>query len=1013
MELGEFGLHKKTTVRKGRISVTKRKMGVLLLAVAMVVGLFAANLPLSAGASSNTENNSSYEKIDLSYLLEGRSGSAMVGWDAAGDVIQVRSNLEDGSGQAKGALIDGLTGDGYTGNVGESSVFAYLSELGSSLEVDECIILNLQRPYRVDQVSFSSFRFESGGGLPEDFTIEVSTDGEVWKTVVSKTGFTASPATLQYYFGFDETVCQYVRLSATKLIAPADGSLYTLALTEFSVYGTDGAKEYPKIDLSEYVEGMTSVSGFEQPVVTASPSTELWGLGAAALIDGDYSSRYIGATGGVAPEEFIETWIQLDLQKEYKINKFGFAAFQNNSPQGLPKDFTIEASRDGINWETVYTKTGLVNHEEEPTSAWYEFSFSQTQARYARLNITAIAGDADVANAVCLNEIEVFGEKVGETGPVAPVGEKISIVSDNITVSASYEKEGEGKANLVDGDATTSFSAIAEADAPGQIMNEWVQLDLQQSYNVDKIRLAAHGNNSLGGLPTDFDIAVSANGTDWSVVKTINSVFVEDAEDQSWYSFNFTSTDARYVRLNIRDIGGVGDPGIGYAVVLREFEVYQSNGDKIDLSSFVEDIETWKAAEGIDWAWASNYPQPVVTASKSYELWGWGAAGLIDGSNTNQAIFGCVPSNDALLPAQPAVNAVITVDFKGAYALDQMCFASFTSGSPAGLPRDFKLEVSLDGTEWSRVLNISNLSPEDANSDDAGWYSFVFEATSPIRYARLTITRVAEQTDKARGWCASLGELEFYGVLDESIVLKPDNYAKIDLSKALVRASHSYNMWGHGIANLYNESQNNFLFIATSMEDADYYAKFKDTQTFENKTEAYLKIRLNGVYSVDAMRFQSWWAGSGQGVPKNYTLYGSMDGESWDLIHDVTDQQTSSTDWYRVDFEEVECQYLKLQFHSVIEACDLGLVAALKELEFYGYAISLDELDDEVPMPPLGELPGDGDTSNTDSGDGDTSNTDSGNGSPTTGHGVSSLLFVGLIAAAATIILTQKCRYTQ
>lgn len=424
-------------------------------------------------------------------------------------------------------------------------------------------------------------------------------------------------------------------------------------------------------------------------------------------------------------------------------------------------------------------------------------------------------------------------------------------------------------------------------------------------------------------------------------------------------------------------------------------------------------METWKAAEGIDWAWASNYPQPVVTASKSYELWGWGAAGLIDGSHTNQAIFGCVPSNDALLPAQPAVNAVITVDFKGAYALDQMRFASFISGSPAGLPRDFKLEVSLDGTEWSRVLNISNLSPEDADSDDAGWYSFIFEATNPIRYARLTITRVAEQTDEARGWCASLGELEFYGVLDESIVLKPDNYGKIDLSKALVRASHSYNMWGHGIANLYNESQNNFLFIATSVEDADYYAKFKDTQTFENKTDAYIKIRLDGVYSVDAMRFQSWWAGSGQGVPKNYTLYGSMDGESWNPILDVTDQQTSSTDWYRVDFEEVECQYLKLQFHSVIEACDLGFVAALKELEFYGYAISLDELDDDVPMPPLGELPGDGDTSNTDSGDGDTSNTDPGDGSPTTGREVSAMLFVGLIAAAATIILTQKCRYTQ
>ena len=49
-----------------------------------------------------------------------------------------------------------------------------------------------------------------------------------------------------------------------------------------------------KVDLSSYINDMTSASNFAQTVVTASASYEKYGIGVAALIDGDTSTRFAG-----------------------------------------------------------------------------------------------------------------------------------------------------------------------------------------------------------------------------------------------------------------------------------------------------------------------------------------------------------------------------------------------------------------------------------------------------------------------------------------------------------------------------------------------------------------------------------------------------------------------------------------------------------------------------------------------------------------------------------------------
>ncbi|MDD6200113.1 MAG: discoidin domain-containing protein [Firmicutes bacterium] len=722
-----------------------------------------------------------------------------------------------------------------------------------------------------------------------------------------------------------------------------------------------------KIDLTPYVAGMTNASNFDQPVVTSSASYEYWGFGVAALIDGVVTAnpsdpRYLGVTmpDGFSPIDqtaaFTPTWIQLDLQKLYTVDRLDFYAY-SASGQGLPKDFTIQVSADGEAWTTVCAKTDMPL-TDVPDSIFYSFSFNAADARYVKMDVTAIHGACDQGFNLCLREIEIYGteKNVDEPGDVVPSGDRLGIDPGNVTVSDEYGSSMV-KENLFDGDLDTLYAAIDPSECPGKRMDEWFQLDLQQPYTVTRIRLANRSNaNPLGGMPTEFDILVSDDGETWAKVKSVSGITASDIKDECWLTVDVDPVQARYVRIRVYDIGGIGEAAFGYAVTLREFEVHTADG-KIDLTSYAPDLDSWSGHPGSGSQWtyyASNYPQTVATASRSYELWGWGIAGLIDGVIATDGIFACAPNSDAEIPVS-GMKDVITVDLKAAYFLNGMRFASIAENSAAGLPSSFRLEVSLDGAIWTTVLNRNGLTTDDADRDGR-FYTFVFPDTDAIRFVRLTVTRVGGEASGELGYCTALSELELYGTLDPETVIKPDGYGKIDLSRALLRATNSYNLWGHGNGSLYNGDQTPNMFIAVSQEDADYYVRFKNEKEFENACEEFLKIRLDGIYEIDLMRFQSQWAGSGQGVPNKYVLEVSLDGKNWTPALSVDGQAVSDTDWYSAEFPTVQARYLRLNFYNVVEAGDLGYVPHLKELEFYGVLIEKDEIDLDVPAPIPPEL---------------------------------------------------------
>lgn len=177
-------------------------------------------------------------------------------------------------------------------------------------------------------------------------------------------------------------------------------------------------EEYSPIDLSMYLGEMTdSATNVKQDVVTTNHSYERWGLGVASLIDGTHhdNPRFIGVDEEEVGKKINDLWIRFDLKDVYRINRVLFYSYSSDN-QGLPKEFSIETSKDGQIWKTVYEETD----HKYPGSVINECRFAETEARYVRMNVYQVAGKCDVGEYVCLREVEICGEKSNAAKTVPP-----------------------------------------------------------------------------------------------------------------------------------------------------------------------------------------------------------------------------------------------------------------------------------------------------------------------------------------------------------------------------------------------------------------------------------------------------------------------------------------------------------------------------------------------------------------------------------------------------------------
>ncbi|OGX90582.1 discoidin domain-containing protein [Hymenobacter coccineus] len=353
----------------------------------------------------------------------------------------------------------------------------------------------------VQDIAHVRLRWE--GAYGKDFTLAVSSETTApsdanWTNVVDGTWVTVQDtqgnSSLLNDCAFRQSG-RYIRLYGT-----ARGTGYGYSLYEFEVYAYD---PNPNLALGKVATG--DVNDLQA---------------ASNAVDGDGTTRWESAHSD--PQT-----ISIDLGSVQPIDDIRLTW-----EAALGKDFTLDVSNDGTNWQTVMPVTGN-------TSTSNEYAHLGASGRYVRMRGTARATPYSYS----LFEFEVFAtsnnlvnQAIGKTGVA-------STTQGTLTENYAF-----------DNDRLTRWASTANLD------NAFIYVDLQRTVAISRVFLV--WEQAYGG---DFTIDVSDDAATWTTVGTaVNNSF-------HFNEYRFTSPVAgRYVRMNGTK-RGTTTASNGYS--LYEFEV--------------------------------------------------------------------------------------------------------------------------------------------------------------------------------------------------------------------------------------------------------------------------------------------------------------------------------------------------------------------------------------------------------------------------------------------------------
>jgi predicted alpha-1,6-mannanase (GH76 family) len=200
------------------------------------------------------------------------------------------------------------------------------------------------------------------------YSIQISQDGNQWRTVKTVTGNASATA----HHAILQTPARYVKLLMSP---PAEGPA---AIYELEVYGVFNANG-PNLALNKTVTGTTACAPSEGP---------------EKLTDGSFMNNSKFCTFPA------DKWAQIDLGEEHVIAKIivKHAGHGGENPNWNTDTFAFLVSQDGNTWTEVFRTTGN-------TGAESIHSFAPVTARFVKMNIFNAGSD----NVARIYEVEVYG----------------------------------------------------------------------------------------------------------------------------------------------------------------------------------------------------------------------------------------------------------------------------------------------------------------------------------------------------------------------------------------------------------------------------------------------------------------------------------------------------------------------------------------------------------------------------------------------------------------------------
>lgn len=311
-----------------------------------------------------------------------------------------------------------------------------------------------------------------------------------------------------------------------------------------------------------------------------------------------------------------------------------------------------------------------------------------------------------------------------------------SAYSDIKTKRAHFdEPKFNNKLRLIDTDTiyrypSVDFAGIKSGLHSSRNSNEWVILDMGNAMTVSGLTLfPAHimdttTNRVVAGFPVNYSIELSADGVDFTEVKSVDNQVVPGVFDS--VTSSFPAQTARYVKLNVTRLGGEAYGETGYRLLLSDLvPIYEGEESYAPDFSIIEPAKN--EGEDVPDSYA-KYKTVYAVDGNSWEIeeYGFSVTRLTDASlNTNFYTSYSFPQNSP--------NAEISLDMGAVHDIAGIwMYPRFDGGTAIHYPKDMAISTSFDNINFTQQLHVTNIpNPE-------GYQELVFRKPVRARYVKLT-----------------------------------------------------------------------------------------------------------------------------------------------------------------------------------------------------------------------------------------------------------------------------------
>lgn len=250
---------------------------------------------------------------------------------------------------------------------------------------------------------------------------------------------------------------------------------------------------------------------------------------------GSYSNFSVRSNG--------QYWIKYEIPEAAVVNMIDIGAPRGYSDR-MPTWFKIEASNDGENWELLLERSSLIRWYDGETRQYYinnEIVYKYYKFTPIELSTTEFR----------ISRFRLYNKSDGQLVLENYIPTLSSSSQGGYVVTCSSELSGHLAYYAFDGNSSTQWATTS-----GSAKNSWIQIQFPTATLCNAIFMKARNESNFPQAPSSFEIQGSNDGTNYDILKTINTTWTQGEE--KIISF-FNEIPYLYYRIFIKEVQNNGD----------------------------------------------------------------------------------------------------------------------------------------------------------------------------------------------------------------------------------------------------------------------------------------------------------------------------------------------------------------------------------------------------------------------------------------------------------------------